>query len=254
MERTTSALMGSMPPGLRGRPGSHRVASKTWWASIHQGRGGALHQPLPGHQTFRDAWAAQPAWAARDHGRPSWQGDRKSNKFPSFLRSGLSSQCTTGRRIERSGPLKQLTSTPQGRCGASGFVEMTPSVTGVAMGGSGGRGLSGVVNELLVQLQSLHPDARQRVAWAWIDLLNRYLPDGGKLHKPPSVPQRAQWWVPPTARTTCRPRAHHRHFDPFIYFGLPGRGRPCGWWHPPRARWPARRAACAACCRQAGTG
>jgi len=50
-------------------------------------------------------------------------------------------------------------------------------------------GVSGVVNELLVQLQSFDTPTRgQRIAWAWIDLLNRYLPDGGKLHKPAVVP------------------------------------------------------------------
>ena len=58
------------------------------------------------------------------------------------------------------------------------------------MGGSGGtEGVTGVVNELLVQLQSFDSPTRgQRFASAWIDLVNRYLPDGGKLHKPAVVP------------------------------------------------------------------
>src|SRR6202030_2963782 len=94
------------------------------------------------------------------------------------------------------------------------------------MGSSGGsEGVSGVVNELLVQLQSFDTPTRgQRFSSAWIDLLNRYLPDGSKLRKPAVVPANVLV-VGPTNRTAVLDPALIRpgRFDRTIYFGLPGR-------------------------------
>ncbi|MGO8861215.1 MAG: AAA family ATPase [Acidimicrobiales bacterium] len=123
---------------------------------------------------------------------------------------------------------KQLRKHARKEGGAIGFIEEIDAIgaTRRGMGGSGGtEGVSGVVNELLVQLQSFDTPTRgQRFASAWIDLVNRYLPDGGKLHKPAVVPANVLV-VGATNRKDDLDPALIRpgRFDRTIYFGLPGR-------------------------------
>jgi ATP-dependent Zn protease len=112
--------------------------------------------------------------------------------------------------------------------GAIGFIEEIDAIGASRRGlgnNSGSEGVSGVVNELLVQLQSFDTPTRgQRMRGAWVDAVNRYLPDGRKLRKPTIVPANVLI-VGATNRKDDLDPALIRpgRFDRSIYFGLPGR-------------------------------
>jgi cell division protease FtsH len=112
--------------------------------------------------------------------------------------------------------------------GAIGFIEEIDAIGGArsGMGGSGGReGVAGVVNELLIQLQSFdEPTRGQRFKGWWIDRANRYLPPHRQLRKPASVPANVLV-VGATNRASDLDPALLRpgRFDRSIHFGLPGR-------------------------------
>lgn len=76
--------------------------------------------------------------------------------------------------------------------GAIGFIEEIDAIgaTRAGLGPGGGReGVAGVVNELLIQLQSFdEPPTGVRVKGAFIDLFNRWLPAGRTLKKPVCPP------------------------------------------------------------------
>src|SRR5438270_6291167 len=76
--------------------------------------------------------------------------------------------------------------------GAIGFIEEIDAI-GSARNGMGSsttrEGISGVVNELLIQLQSFYtPTAGRRMAGARMDVVNRWLPLGHQLLRPKSQP------------------------------------------------------------------
>jgi ATP-dependent Zn protease len=76
--------------------------------------------------------------------------------------------------------------------GAIGFIEEIDAIgatrAGVA-GGGGREGIAGVVNELLIQLQSFdQPPWTYRVAGIWVEAINRLLPAGRHLTKPAAAP------------------------------------------------------------------
>lgn len=75
--------------------------------------------------------------------------------------------------------------------GAIGFIEEIDAIGASRAGlGSGGReGIAGVVNELLIQLQSFDsPPTSARVKGVMIDLVNRWLPAGRTIRKPVHAP------------------------------------------------------------------
>jgi ATP-dependent Zn protease len=123
---------------------------------------------------------------------------------------------------------KQLRKHARTEGGAIGFIEEIDAIgaTRRGMGGSGGtEGVTGVVNELLVQLQSFdQPTRSQRFFSSWIDVINRYLPDGAKFKKPVVIPANVLV-VGATNRKDDLDPALIRpgRFDRSIYFGLPGR-------------------------------
>jgi cell division protease FtsH len=76
--------------------------------------------------------------------------------------------------------------------GAIGFIEEIDAIgatrSGVGQGG-GREGIAGVVNELLIQLQSFDtPPASVRIQGAFVDMVNRWLPPSRRLRKPTAAP------------------------------------------------------------------
>jgi cell division protease FtsH len=113
--------------------------------------------------------------------------------------------------------------------GAIGFIEEIDAIGGArsGMGGSSGReGIAGVVNELLIQLQSFDtPTAGRRLAGWFVDQVNRWLPAGRQLRKPASLPANILV-IGATNRAADLDPALLRpgRFDRSIHFDLPGRG------------------------------
>ncbi len=110
--------------------------------------------------------------------------------------------------------------------GAIGFIEEIDAIgsTRAGMGGRG-EGISGVVNELLIQLQSFDsPTAGVRLAGAAIEALNRWLPPGLQLRRRHSSPANVLV-IGATNRAADLDPALLRpgRFDRSIYFDLPSR-------------------------------
>jgi cell division protease FtsH len=137
---------------------------------------------------------------------------------------------------------KALRKTARREGGAIGFIEEIDAIAGARSGMSratgidsesgrsvsraAGEGISGVVNELLVQMQSFDDaTAGSRVrGWA-IDRINRYLPPPRQIQKRPPIGANILV-VGATNRAADLDPALLRpgRFDRSIYFGLPGRG------------------------------
>ena len=87
---------------------------------------------------------------------------------------------------------KQLRKFARREGGAIGFIEEIDAIgaSRSGLGSGGGReGIAGVVNELLIQLQSFDtPPVSTRLTGHLVDLVNRWLPDNRRLRKPVSPP------------------------------------------------------------------
>jgi len=111
--------------------------------------------------------------------------------------------------------------------GAIGFIEEIDAVgaSRAGMGGAKGEGITGVVNELLIQLQSFdEPPFARRIANSLTELVNTLLPDTMQLRKPRLVPANILV-IGATNRAGDLDPALLRpgRFDRSVYFDLPSR-------------------------------
>ena len=142
------------------------------------------------HQTFRDTMGGSSRRGVLFEGPPGTgktfvaKAMAKEANVPFLFVSASAFQSMyygqTNRKIRSY--FKALRKYARKEGGAIGFIEEIDAI-GASRRGLGGdgatEGVTGVVNELLVQLQSFDTPTRgQRFLSAWIDLLNRYLPDG----------------------------------------------------------------------------
>jgi ATP-dependent Zn protease len=188
------------------------------------------------HRTFREAMGGTPRRGVLFEGPP---GTGKTHLAKAMAREAgvpflfVSSSAfqsmyygQTNRKIRSYFRALRVAARREG--GAIGFIEEIDAIGGAraGMGGGGQRdGVSGVVNELLVQLQSFDeppPAARVR-GWA-VDRLNRFLPDGHQVDKPRPVPANVLV-LGATNRAADLDPALLRpgRFDRTIHFALPGR-------------------------------
>ncbi len=112
--------------------------------------------------------------------------------------------------------------------GAIGFIEEIDAIGGARTGmggGSGREGISGVVNELLIQLQSFdEPPKASRLKGWFIDVANRFLPVDKAIRKTRPAPANILI-IGATNRAADLDPALLRpgRFDRTVHVGLPGR-------------------------------
>jgi cell division protease FtsH len=110
--------------------------------------------------------------------------------------------------------------------GAIGFIEELDAIGGArGQGQHHGEGIPGVVNELLIQLQSFdQTPTTLRLKGAVIDAVNSWLPAHRRIDKPQNMPANILV-IGATNRASDLDPALLRpgRFDRNIYFGLPGR-------------------------------
>jgi ATP-dependent Zn protease len=111
--------------------------------------------------------------------------------------------------------------------GAIGFIEEIDAIGAARQGMSstGSQGVAGVVNELLVQLQSFdEPTRGQRIAGFYVDLANKFLSADHQLAKPQLERPNVLVVAATNRRDDLDPALiRPGRFDRSIYFGLPGR-------------------------------
>jgi len=187
------------------------------------------------HQTFRDSMGGSARRGVLFEGPPGTgktfvaKAMAKEAQVPFLFVSASAFQSMyfgqTNRKIRSF--FKRLRKYARTEGGAIGFIEEIDAIGGARRGQGNGssEGITGVVNELLVQLQSFETPSRgQRMRNAWVDTINRYLPDGAQLHKSKVVPANVLIIGATNRKDDLDPALlRPGRFDRSIYFGLPGR-------------------------------
>ncbi len=187
------------------------------------------------HQTFRDSMGGSARRGVLFEGPPGTgktfvaKAMAKEAQVPFLFVSASAFQSMyfgqTNRKIRSF--FKRLRKYARTEGGAIGFIEEIDAIGGSRRGQGNGssEGITGVVNELLVQLQSFDtPSHGQRLQNAWIELINRYLPDGKHLKKLSVAPANVLVVGATNRKDDLDPAlVRPGRFDRSIYFGLPGR-------------------------------
>jgi len=206
-----------------------------------------------GYQTFRDTMGGNPRRGVLFEGPP---GTGKTHMAKAMAREAdvpflfVSSTAfqshfygMTGRKIRSF--FKQLRKAARDEGGAIGFIEEIDAIASARSGmrsapwlaaetaggpvvsrSSMNEGVAGVVNELLIQLQSFdQPTTGQRVTGAVVDQVNRWLPAHRKIRKTKPLPCNILV-IAATNRAADLDPALLRpgRFDRSIHFDLPSRG------------------------------
>ena len=188
------------------------------------------------HKTFQDQMGGQPRKAILFEGPPGTGktlmakalAGEASVPFLFVSSSAFQSMYhgATNRKIRSY--FRALRKAAREEGGAIGFIEEIDAIGAAraGMGGSGGReGIAGVVNELLIQLQSFdEPTRGARFAGWWIDKANRWLPANHQIRKR-SGSASNYLVIGATNRAADLDPALLRpgRFDRSIYFDMPSR-------------------------------
>src|SRR4051794_6932290 len=188
------------------------------------------------HKTFRDKMGGTPRRAILFEGPPGTgktflaKAMAREAGVPFLFVSSSAFQSMyygqTNRKIRSY--FKALRDVARAEGGAIGFIEEIDAIgaSRSGMGSSGMReGVAGVVNELLIQLQSFdQPPAATRFRGWLVDKVNRFLPAERQFRKHPTAPANILV-IGATNRAADLDPALLRpgRFDRSIYFGLPSR-------------------------------
>src|SRR5947209_9448456 len=187
------------------------------------------------HKTFRDGMGGTPRRAILFEGPPGTgktymaKAMAREAEVPFLFVSSSAFQSMyygqTNRKIRSY--FKALRKAARAEGGAIGFIEEIDAIgaSRAGMGGNGREGIAGVVNELLIQLQSFDaPPAGMRVRHWFVEKVNTLLPPGRQLKKRPT-PTANILVIGATNRAADLDPALLRpgRFDRSLYFDLPSR-------------------------------
>jgi cell division protease FtsH len=188
------------------------------------------------HRTFKERMGGTPRRAILFEGPPGTgktylaKAMAREAGVPFFFVSSSAFQSMyygqTNRKIRNY--FKAMRKAARREGGAVGFIEEIDAIGSArqGMGSGGGReGISGVVNELLIQLQSFdQPTGAQRVRGWFVDQLNRWLPAHRQMRKPAPEPANLLVIGATNRKDDLDPALlRPGRFDQSIYFDLPSR-------------------------------
>ena len=188
------------------------------------------------HRTFKEQMGGTPRRAILFEGPPGTgktylaKAMAREAGVPFFFVSSSAFQSMyygqTNRKIRNY--FKALRKAARREGGAIGFIEEIDAIGAARSGmggGSGREGISGVVNELLIQLQSFdQPPAGQRVRGWFVDQVNQWLPTAMQLKKPTAEAANILVIGATNRKDDLDPALlRPGRFDRAIYFDLPNR-------------------------------